>query len=128
MTKLDVSNWIALYAATGVCCAFAMVLSVSTVAYALCRERVWRTVTDWRSTAILTPKIWWRWHKRYLLSTPVTLAIIAAFATTLDWAGSRFQSWSELPNDNDTACVTSIGKIVSGTVAASLKEASTLRT
>jgi len=86
MTPTEIANWIAVYAATGICCGFAMVLSVSTVGKELYRERIWHTVTDWRSTALLIPKIWWRWQKRYLLSTPVTLAIVSAFALTLDWS------------------------------------------
>lgn len=51
LTPTEITNWIAVYAATGVCCAFAMVLSVSTVAYELCLERVWRTVADWCGSA-----------------------------------------------------------------------------
>ena len=39
MTPTEIANWIAVYAATGICCAFAMVLSVSTVVYELYRER-----------------------------------------------------------------------------------------
>ena len=86
MTETEIANWIAVYSATGICCAFAMVLSVSTVVYELYRERTWRAVTNWRSTALLIAKIWWRWQKRYLFSTPVTLAIVSAFALTLDWS------------------------------------------
>ena len=86
MTQTEIANWIAVYAATGICCAFAMVLSVSTVGYELYRECTWRNVTDRRSTTLLIPKIGWRWQKRYLFSTPVTLAIVSAFALTLDWS------------------------------------------
>ena len=86
MTQAEIANWIAVYAATGICCAFAMMLSVSTVGYDLYRERIWRSVTSWKSAALLIPKIWWRWQKRYLFSTPVTLIIVSAFAMTLDWS------------------------------------------
>lgn len=85
MTQIELANWLAVYAATGICCAFAMIMSVSTVGYELYRERTWRTVTDLASAAQIVPKIWWRWQKRYLFSTPVTLAIVGAFALTLDW-------------------------------------------
>jgi len=76
MTPTEIANWIAVYAATGICCAFAIIY----------RERIWRMVTNGRSTALLIPQIWWRWQKRYLFSTPVTLAIVSAFAFTLDWS------------------------------------------
>ena len=85
MTQTELANWLAVYAATGICCAFAMIMSVATVAYELYRERTWRTITDLPSAALVMPKIWWRWQKRYLFSTPVTLAIVGAFALALDW-------------------------------------------
>ena len=85
VSKLELGNWIAIYGATGICCAFAMLLSVTTVARELWHERVWTSITNFRSAAALVPVVWWRWQKRYLLSTPVTLAIISAFALTLSW-------------------------------------------
>ena len=85
MAQTELADWLAVYAATGLCCAVAIIMSVSTVGYELNRERVWRTVTDLPSAALIVPKIWWRWQKRYLFSTPVTLAIVGAFALTLDW-------------------------------------------
>ena len=85
MTQAEIANWIAVYAATGICCAFALILSVTTVGCELIRERAWKTVTNWPSAVLIVPKVWWRWQKRYLFSTPVTLAIVGAFAATLDW-------------------------------------------
>ena len=85
MSQLELSNWIAIYGATGICCAFAMLLSVTTIARELWHERVWTSVKDVRSALALVPRVWWRWQKRYLFSTPVTLAIVSAFALTLPW-------------------------------------------
>ena len=85
MTTLEIANWIAIYAAAGICCAVATLLSVSTVGFELYRERIWRTASDRKSAVLLIPKIRWRWQKCYLFSTPVTLVIVSAFAATLDW-------------------------------------------
>ena len=43
MTATEINNWIAVYAATGICCAIAFSLSVATVATELVRERAWAT-------------------------------------------------------------------------------------
>ena len=86
MTATEINNWIAVYAATGICCALAFSLSVATVATELVRERAWATITSMRSLVVFVPRTWWRWQQRYLLSTPVTLAIVGAFAATLDWS------------------------------------------
>ena len=86
MTPDEVRNWIAIYAATAACCSFALILSVATIAIEVVRERHWQEIRDLRSAALFGPKLWWRWQKRYLLSTPVTLAIVAGFAFTLEWS------------------------------------------
>lgn len=86
MTPHEIANWISVYAATGICCAIAFSLSIATVATELYRERAWTTITSLRSLADFVPKTWWRWQQRYLLSTPVTLAIVGSFAATLDWS------------------------------------------
>ena len=39
-----------------------------------------------RDFALALPKLWWRWQKLYLTSTPVVLAIIGFFALSLRWA------------------------------------------
>ena len=85
MTKLEISNWIAIYLATGICCVFATIMSVLTVVRELVDERFWKGISGWKPMVLLIPRVWWRWQKRYLLSTPVTLAIVAWFAATLDW-------------------------------------------
>ncbi len=41
MTHAEIGNWLAIYAATGVCCAYAMVLSISNIGLELYRERAW---------------------------------------------------------------------------------------
>ena len=86
MTPHEIANWISVYAATGICCAIAFSLSIATVATELYRERAWTTITSLRSLVVFVPKTWWRWQQRYLLSTPVTLAIVGSFAATLDWS------------------------------------------
>lgn len=86
MTSTEIANWLAIYTATAVCCVFAMVLSVTTAGIEIYRERIWRDVHDLRSALLFAPKLWWRWQKRYLFSTPVTLAIVGWFAATLDWS------------------------------------------
>ena len=85
MTAADFSRWMSLYAATSLCCAIAFVLAVTRVAVQLHRERIWETTRGWQAWLLLFPLIWWRWQKSYLLSTPVTLAIVGAFALSLDW-------------------------------------------
>lgn len=74
-----------IYAATAICCTFALVLSIDTVAAELYRERAWISIVGLKTFALIIPRIWWRWQKRYLLSTPVTLTIVGWFAATLDW-------------------------------------------
>jgi|TARA_B100000378_G_scaffold210564_1_gene173600 hypothetical protein len=85
LSAAELQNWIALYAAAGLCCALALIMSLGFITVELCRERTWETVTTPRNLLRLIPKTWWRWQKLYLLSTPVTLAIVSAFAMTLSW-------------------------------------------
>lgn len=87
MTTHDFQLWMSLYTATGVCCAIAMVLSVTRVGVQLARERFWLHTAGWKAWALLGAIVWWRWQKTYLLSTPVTLGIVAAFAFNLPWDG-----------------------------------------
>ena len=86
LTPNEIGNWTAVYAATAACCAFALLLSVATVSIEIARERGWQSVCNLQSATIFGAKLWWRWQKRYLLSTPVTLSIVGWFAATLDWA------------------------------------------
>lgn len=85
LSALEVQNWIALYAAAGLCCLFAVVLSIAAVCVELYREGAWRDLTTLRATILFVPRTWWRWQKLYLLSTPVTLGIVGSFAATLSW-------------------------------------------
>jgi len=85
MTTTELANWMAIYAATGLCCMFAFALSVTTVGIEVIREKPWRSIRGWKAIALFGPKLWLRWQKRYLFSTPVTLAIVGWFSATLDW-------------------------------------------
>lgn len=85
MSAHDLQLWMSLYAATAVCCAIAMALSVSRVGVLLYRERIWARTHGLKAWVLLGPQIWWRWQKTYLLTTPVTLGIVAAFAFSLPW-------------------------------------------
>ena len=86
LSALEKQNWLALYAATGLCCAFAVILSIATTVAQLHRERAWAGIDSVRGAITFIPKTWWRWQKLYLLSTPVTLRIVGSFAATLSWA------------------------------------------
>lgn len=86
LSSLELQNWLALYAAAGMCCAFAVLLSIGTVLVELCREGAWGNLRTFRSLVAFFPRTWWRWQKLYLLSTPVTLGIVGSFAMTLRWA------------------------------------------
>ncbi|MDO6414421.1 hypothetical protein Q4F19_08510 [Sphingomonas sp. BIUV-7] len=87
-TPLELQNWLAIYAATFACCVIALTLSTASVGYELYRERIWSTidVRSPRTMLLFVPKIWWRWQRRYFLSTPVTLAIVSWFGATLSWS------------------------------------------
>lgn len=85
LSHLEMTNWIALYVAAGLCCGIAMILSIGTVAIQLYRERAWASVTNFRQLVLFGPRTWWRWQKLYLTSTPVTLTIVVAFGLTLTW-------------------------------------------
>ena len=87
MSKNEIANWMAIYAAAGLCCAIAFTLAVVTVGLEFHRERGWTGPHTWRSALVFVPKLWWRWQKRYLVGAPATLAIVAWFALTLDWSG-----------------------------------------
>ena len=85
LSAVELHNWIALYAAAGVCCALGMIMSLGLILVQLYREQAWATLTTGRGLLLFIPNTWWRWQKLYLLSTPVTLGIVGAFATTLAW-------------------------------------------
>lgn len=85
LTQVELSNWIAIYVATGICCGLAMTLSISTLSIQLYREQAWSQFANLRSAILFVPKTWWRWQKLYFTSTPVTLGIVCSFAATLSW-------------------------------------------
>lgn len=85
LTANEIANWIALYAAAGLCCGLAVILSVATSLSELYRERAWVGLQSAGDVLRFVPRAWWRWQKSYLLSTPVTLAIVGSFAATLHW-------------------------------------------
>ena len=86
MSHTEILNWAAIYAATAVCCTIASIVSIGSLAVEVWRERAWTATTDWTSRLLFVPKLWLRWQRRYLLSTPVTLAVVGWFALTLDWS------------------------------------------
>ena len=86
LSALEIQNWIAIYAAAGLCCAFAVVLSIAAIFIELYREEAWGNFKTVRSAILFVPRTWWRWQKLYLLSTPVTLGIVGSFAATLSWS------------------------------------------
>ncbi|MGD9811157.1 MAG: hypothetical protein AB7U35_07440 [Sphingobium sp.] len=86
LTQLELSNWLALYLATGLCCAIACTLAVATTAAEIYRDRSWAAVKSLRSAVLFLPKTWWRWQKLYLGSMPVTLGIVGLFAASMNWS------------------------------------------
>lgn len=85
MTANDVNNWIAIYLLTFYLSAVCAILSAITITVELYRERVWHTLDNTKNILLFLPRIWWRWQKRYLLGTPVILAIVLAFSIRLTW-------------------------------------------
>ncbi len=85
LSPLEISNWIAIYLAAGLCCAIAMALSVSFALHGLWRDRAWADAGTVKGAVLFLPKLWWRWQKLYLLSTPVTLGIVCYFAASMSW-------------------------------------------
>ena len=84
-SPIEISNWIAIYLAAGLCCGIAMVLSVGATLHGLWQDRAWKDAQTLKGALLFLPKAWWRWQKLYLLSTPVTLGIVGSFAATLSW-------------------------------------------
>lgn len=85
MSELEILNWTALYAATGLTCFVAVLLSGTVVAVQLWRERFWRDLGSARAVMLFLPVTWWRWQKLYFTGTPVILAIVGLFAMSLEW-------------------------------------------
>jgi hypothetical protein len=86
LSPIEISNWIAIYLAAGLCCTIAMMLSVSVTLHGLWKDRAWAEVATLKGAVLFLPKAWWRWQKLYLLSTPVTLGIVGYFAASMAWS------------------------------------------
>lgn len=86
LSEAEMINWMALYSATALCCAIAMALAILVLASRLWREKAWTQLHRPKDVVLFFPKTWWRWQKLYLLSTPVTLAIVSSFGSTLTWS------------------------------------------
>lgn len=86
LTQLELSNWLALYLAAGICCAIACTIAVATTAAEIYRDRSWTTVRSVRSAILFLPKTWWRWQKLYLTSMPATLGVVGLFAVSMTWS------------------------------------------
>lgn len=85
LTQLELANWAALYAATAMCCAIALALSIVGAGVQVCRQRAWEEVRSVRQAILLVPKLWWLWQRLYFRST-VIIAIVGGFAMTLRWS------------------------------------------
>ena len=81
----QLTNWLSLYVATGVCAALAAFGALVSVGSEVIRRREWRDIDGARAAAMVVPQLWWRWQKRYLTATPVILAIAAYYAASLNW-------------------------------------------
>ncbi len=81
----QLANWLSLYAATGVCAMLAATAAALSVGAETIRVREWREVRTLGAAALFIPRLWWRWQKRYLTATPVILAIVGYYATSLSW-------------------------------------------
>lgn len=85
LTQIELTNWIALYVAAGICCGLAFTLACARVMVEIYQERSWEAVHSLKAAALFVPRTWWRWQKLYLTSTPVTLAIVGLFAASMHW-------------------------------------------
>lgn len=79
------ANWMSLYAATGVCAMMAAFGAALAIGLEVVRGREWLEVRSFGSVALFGPRLWWRWQKHYLTATPVILAIVAYYASSLSW-------------------------------------------
>lgn len=104
MSRHDLNLWIDIYAAMGLCCAIAAILSALRV--------VWLYRTDdclhpvgMKGWVLAAPLLWWRWQKIYLTTAPVTLGIIVLFGWTLPWSQSPAAARSPAANAADRLTV-----------------------
>ena len=85
MSPTEIQNWVSIYLATAICCGFAITLTTLSVGSEMVGERFWRAPWTPTRLALFLPRTWWRWQRRYLTSTPVTLSIVGSYAATLSW-------------------------------------------
>jgi hypothetical protein len=81
----QMANWMSLYAATGLCAALAGFGAAVAVGAEVIRNREWNELDSLKSLALFGPRLWWRWQKRYLTATPVILAIMVYYGSSLNW-------------------------------------------
>ena len=86
LSPVELANWMALYAATGILAMIAGFLAFGMLAGQLYREQAWRRIDGVRTAALFVPQTWWRWQKLYLRSTPVTMAIVMFFGSSMSWS------------------------------------------
>lgn len=88
MSQQDLQLWIEIYAAMGLICGLAAILSAIRVAWLYRTDTSLRpsSVRDW---VLAAPLAWWRWQKTYLTTAPVTLGIILLFGWTLPWSQTQ---------------------------------------
>jgi hypothetical protein len=84
MSPLEISNWVSIYLATALCCTFAITLTTGSLIAEMIQERFWRQPWTRARVVLFVPRTWWRWQRRYFLSTPVTLGIVGSFAASLN--------------------------------------------
>lgn len=51
-TALEIENWVALYVAAGICCAFAMTMSVAVTGWQAYQEQIWNDVRSRRQAVL----------------------------------------------------------------------------
>src|SRR3546814_6543806 len=56
LTTVEAANWMALYLATGICCAMAFALSIGMMLCVVYRERSWTAVTSWQAALLFVPR------------------------------------------------------------------------
>ena len=85
LTPEQFANWLSLYAATGICAMLAAFAAALSLGLEVVRAREWQDMRSFGAAARFLPRLWWRWQQRYLTATPVILAIVGYYATSLSW-------------------------------------------
>jgi hypothetical protein len=85
LTQLEIANWTALYAATALCCALAIALTVPITLHQVVKGEDAIRLRTTKDVLLALPRIYWRWNKNYFFATPAILAIVTGFGLTLPW-------------------------------------------